>query len=255
MPSIIKIQNLSKKYRISHEPPVNNFREKLTSEFSRIFHLPRKNKLMPQSNTEDLWALKNISLSVNKGEVIGLIGSNGSGKSTLLKILAGILIPTSGIAKISGTVASLLEAGAGFHDQLTGRENVYLSGVLLGMKRREVEAKFSQIVAFSGVEKFLDTPVKYYSSGMYVRLGFSVNVYLDMDILLIDEVLSVGDTDFKSRSFAKISQLIKNGKTIVIVSHDMDAINKLCHRVYWLDCGQILASGKPDEIISRYLNA
>ncbi len=255
--NVIEITNLSKRYYIMHAPGVKHLREKLEIELHKYLSKFRltQSSTTTKSGIEELWALKNINVSVKRGEIIGLIGGNGSGKSTLLKILAGILVPTQGEARIKGEITSLLEVGTGFHEELTGRENIFLSGALMGMNRHEIKAKFDQIVTFSGVERFLDTPVKYYSSGMYVRLGFSVTIHLNMDILLIDEVLSVGDADFKIKSYAKIEEIIKQGKTIILVSHDMETIKKLCHQVYWLKNGQISASGKPEVVIRKYLAA
>jgi lipopolysaccharide transport system ATP-binding protein len=202
---------------------------------------------------EELWALKDVSFTVEEGEVVGFIGPNGSGKSTLLKILTRITPPTEGTASIRGRVGSILEVGTGFHPELTGRENTYLNGAILGMKRREIRAKFDEIVEFSGIGKFIDTPVKRYSSGMYVRLAFAVAAHLDPEVLIIDEVLAVGDYEFQQRCMGRIEDISNSGRTVVFVSHDMGAITRLCGRAYWLQGGQLMAEGPAQDVVSRYL--
>ncbi len=203
---------------------------------------------------EKFWALKGIDFEINKGEVVGIIGHNGSGKSTLLKILSRIVEPTKGEGIMHGRVASLLEVGTGFHPELSGRENVYFNGSILGMKKKEIDAKFDEIVAFSGVEKFLDTPVKFYSSGMYVRLAFAVAAHLDPDILIVDEVLAVGDADFQKKCLGKMQDVAGQGRTVIFVSHSMDSVRKLCSRAILLEKGRVLYDGDVNRGIDKYLN-
>jgi len=202
---------------------------------------------------EEFWALKDVSFSVARGEVVGIIGRNGAGKSTLLKILSRITEPTTGRVRIRGRVASLLEVGTGFHPELTGRENVFLNGAILGMTREEIKRKFDEIVAFAEVEKFLDTPVKRYSSGMYVRLAFAVAAHLEPEILIVDEVLAVGDAQFQKKCLGKMGQVSKEGRTILFVSHNMTAVKSLCGSALWLDAGSIVASGEAEQVVSDYL--
>jgi lipopolysaccharide transport system ATP-binding protein len=204
---------------------------------------------------EEIWALKDVSFEVREGERIGIIGRNGAGKSTILKILSRITRPTSGTAEIHGRVASLLEVGTGFHSELSGRENVFLNGAILGMRRSEILEKFDEIVAFSEFDKFLDTPVKHYSSGMYMRLAFSVAAHLEPEVLIVDEVLAVGDTAFQRKCVNKMRDIGRTGKTIFFVSHDMAAIRTLCTRVIWLDGGQVAADGATEEVVAAYLAA
>lgn len=206
-------------------------------------------------STDVIWAVKDISFDVPKGQVLGIIGRNGAGKSTLLKILCRITDPTKGYATVRGRVSSLLEVGTGFHPELTGRENVYLNGTILGMTKKEVKQKFEEIVTFSGVEKFIDTPVKRYSSGMKVRLAFSVAAHLEPEILIIDEVLAVGDADFQRKCLNKMEDVGKQGRTVLFVSHNMPATSRLCDRVILLENGQISENGPTDQVISKYLNA
>ena len=201
---------------------------------------------------ETFWALKDVSLQVDEGEVLGLIGRNGAGKTTLLKILSRITKPTTGWAEIHGRVGSLLEVGTGFHPELTGRENAFLSGAILGMNKREIERKFDEIVAFAELEKFIDTPVKHYSSGMYVRLAFAVAAHLEPEILLVDEVLAVGDINFQKKCLGKMGDVARAGRTVVLVSHQLGQIRRLCHRVVWVDDGQIRRDGPTYEVVSAY---
>lgn len=208
---------------------------------------------LSKQKLKEFWALKNINITVKTGESLGIIGSNGSGKSTLLKILSGVTTQTNGTFTMSGSVASLLEVGTGFHPDFTGRENIFLYGTVLGMSLNDVRKKFDQIVKFSGVKKFLDTPVKHYSSGMYVRLAFSVAINLDWDILLIDEVLAVGDEEFQKKSYEKISSLIKSDKTVVLVSHNLAMVEKLCSKAILLHNGSIQKAGKANSVINYYL--
>jgi lipopolysaccharide transport system ATP-binding protein len=202
---------------------------------------------------ETIWALKEVSFEIERGEVIGIIGGNGAGKSTLLKILSRITEPTNGFAETHGRVASLLEVGTGFHPELTGRENIYLNGAILGMKRTEIERKFDEIVAFSGVVKFIDTAVKHYSSGQYLRLAFAVAAHLEPEILLVDEVLAVGDVRFQKKCLGKMGAVAKEGRTVILVSHNMGAITQLCARVLLLENGQLKRIGPPAEVVNEYL--
>jgi lipopolysaccharide transport system ATP-binding protein len=237
----IRIENLSKKYYIGKHISTS-LRESITNFL--------KFKI---SSKEEFWALKNISLDIESGDVLGIIGKNGAGKSTLLKVLSRITLPTTGRIEITGKVSSLLEVGTGFHPELSGRENVFLNGTILGMTRREIKAKFDEIVAFSGIEKFIDTPVKRYSSGMYVRLAFAVAAHLDPEILIIDEVLAVGDADFQKKCLGKMSSVARQGRTVIFVSHNMSAVSSLCNNVVFLEQGQIKSFGKADDMIRLYM--
>src|SRR5580693_8248444 len=201
---------------------------------------------------ETFWALKDVSLKVKEGEVLGLIGRNGAGKTTLLKILSRITKPTTGWAEIHGRVGSLLEVGTGFHPELTGRENAFLSGAILGMSKREIERKFDEIVAFAELEKFIDTQVKHYSSGMYVRLAFAVAAHLEPEILLVDEVLAVGDIKFQKKCLGKMGDVARAGRTVVLVSHQLNQIRRLSHRVIWVDGGAIRQDGSPEAVVGAY---
>ncbi|MEO6655589.1 MAG: ABC transporter ATP-binding protein [Pyrinomonadaceae bacterium] len=203
----------------------------------------------------ELWALKNLSFEVKKGETLGIIGHNGAGKSTLLKILTRITRPTSGRVEIHGRLASLLEVGTGFHDELSGRENIFLNGAILGMRRRETEKKFDEIVDFAGVEKFIDTPVKHYSSGMYMRLAFAIAAHLEPEVLIVDEVLAVGDVNFQRKCLDKMSEVGQKGRTILFVSHDMTAIASICDRVIALSHGEISSEGRADEVVQDYMSS
>lgn len=205
-----------------------------------------------REKSETFWALKEVSLHVNEGEVLGLIGRNGAGKTTLLKILSRITKPTTGWAEIHGRVGSLLEVGTGFHPELTGRENAFLSGAILGMSKREIERKFDEIVAFAELEKFIDTAVKHYSSGMYVRLAFAVAAHLEPEILLVDEVLAVGDIKFQKKCLGKMGDVARAGRTVVLVSHQLNQIRRLSHRVMWVDDGQIRQTGSSEEVVGAY---
>jgi len=225
--------------------------------FTKIGHSATEARRINAENAGDdrFWALKDVSFEVQTGEVIGIIGKNGAGKSTLLKILTRITEPTSGEAIINGRVGSLLEVGTGFHPELTGRENIYMNGTILGMKKHEVDAKFDEIVAFSELEKFIDTPVKRYSSGMYVRLAFAIAAHLEPEILLVDEVLAVGDAAFQRKCLGKMGDVAKEGRTILFVSHNMGAVSKLCTWAIWLHCGSIEAEGEVRNVISKYFGA
>lgn len=258
MPPIIEVKNLSKKYRITHaRGGYVTLRDVLANiAKSPLRFLASKTKqIAGKSTKEDFWALKDVNFDVAQGEVVGVIGHNGAGKSTLLKILSRITPPTSGEVRLRGRVGSLLEVGTGFHPELTGRENIFLNGAILGMKRSEIVRKFDEIVEFSGVEKFLDTPVKYYSSGMYVRLAFSVAAHLEPDILLVDEVLAVGDAEFQKKCLNKMESITTTaGRTILFISHNMDAIRKLCTRTILIEQGKIRMIGDTNEVINLYLN-
>jgi ABC-2 type transport system ATP-binding protein/lipopolysaccharide transport system ATP-binding protein len=204
---------------------------------------------------ELVWALRDVSLEVVEGEAVGVIGRNGAGKTTLLKILARITRPTTGVARMRGRVGALLEVGTGFHPELTGRENVFLNGAILGMTRRDIRSRFDEIVAFAGVERFLDTPLKRYSSGMYLRLAFAVAAHLDPEIVVVDEVLAVGDVEFQQRCLFKMSQLEAEGRTVLFVSHDLGAIGRLCRRAIWIDGGSVEADGPTVDVLDRYLRS
>lgn len=254
--SIIEIKNLGKKYNITHQRGgYVALRDVLMNVIKSPFSfLKTKAKQVAGMETkEEFWALKNINFEVQKGEVVGIIGANGAGKSTLLKILSQITPPTTGEIKIHGRVGSLLEVGTGFHPELTGRENIFLNGAILGMTREEMAKKFDQIVDFAGIDKFLDTPVKYYSSGMYVRLAFSVAAHMEPDILIIDEVLAVGDAEFQKKCMGKMEDITKGqGRTIIFVSHNMDAIKKMCNRCILLDKGKKSFEGDTEKALLEY---
>jgi lipopolysaccharide transport system ATP-binding protein len=257
---VIRAERLSKLYRIGQREKFTTLRDVIARTFTAPFRLwfkNNQNEIIPnhQPLTSDnyIWALKNVSFEVKQGEVVGIIGRNGAGKSTLLKILARITEPTEGYAEVRGRVGSLLEVGTGFHPELTGRENIYLSGAVLGMKKREIDRKFDEIVAFAEMEKFIDTPVKYYSSGMYVRLAFAVAAHLDPEILLVDEVLAVGDAAFQKKCLGKMGDVAKEGRTVLFVSHNMAAIENLCSIGLVLDEGKIVYWGDIRKAIRTYL--
>jgi lipopolysaccharide transport system ATP-binding protein len=257
----IRVEGLSKQYHIGgKQERYKTLRDSLADAFAAPFR--RAGKLLRGQAAgaaeldETIWALKDVSFEVKRGEVIGIIGRNGAGKTTLLKILSRITEPTEGHAEVHGRVGSLLEVGTGFHPELTGRENIFLNGAILGMKRQEIERKFDEIVAFAEMEKFIDTPVKHYSSGMYVRLAFAVAAHLEPEILLVDEVLSVGDIAFRKKSMGKMSNVAEEGgRTILFVSHDMASISALCHRSIYLTQGRIEAIGLTNEIVRQYMIA
>ncbi len=259
MTTAINIENLSKKYVIGHQK-----RERYTALRDVMMHKLRgirerlRHPLSPnreEVETEEFWALKDINLEIKRGDRVGIIGRNGAGKSTLLKILSRITEPTKGRVHIYGRVASLLEVGTGFHPELTGRENIYLNGAILGMSRAEIKRKFDEIVDFSGVEKFLDTPVKRYSSGMYVRLAFAVAAHLEPEILVVDEVLAVGDAQFQKKCLGKMEAVGNEGRTVLFVSHNMGAISQLCSTCAWIDRGQTRMVGSTAEVVNSYLKA
>ncbi len=244
---IIEVNNLYKKYRIGEKQSYYSFRDTLAD----LTKLPFRQKA--KSNKGEFWALKDISFKVMPGEVIGIIGRNGAGKSTLLKILSRITPPTNGEIILRGRVASLLEVGTGFSQELTGRENIYLNGAILGMKRAEINDKFDEIVEFAEVSKFLDTPVKFYSSGMYMRLAFAIAAHLEPEILLVDEVLAVGDIEFQKKCLGKMGDVAKAGRTVLFVSHNMNAISTLVNNCIFLREGAIAEIGKKDVVINKYL--
>ncbi len=244
----IKVEGLSKLYQIGTQKS-GSLGESLTDKWRWISGNQKS------VTSEEFWALNDISFEIKQGEAVGIIGKNGAGKSTLLKILSRITEPTKGRIEINGRVASLLEVGTGFHPELSGRENIYLNGTILGMTRREIKAKFDEIVSFSGVEKFIDTPVKYYSSGMYVRLAFAVAAHLEPDILIIDEVLAVGDAEFQAKCLEKMETILtKENKTILFVSHSMTAVQSLCTNVIYFEKGKLVDQGETYSIINKYLN-
>jgi lipopolysaccharide transport system ATP-binding protein len=253
MRPIIKVENLSKRFRINAAGPpgvrYDTLRESLVEAVSSPLKRFRTNG-RPDDGT--LWALKDVSFEVMPGEVMAVIGANGAGKSTLLSVLSRIMEPTTGRAELFGRVASLLEVGTGFHPDLSGRENIYLNGAVLGMKRREIDARFDEIVAFAEVEKFIDTAVKRYSSGMYVRLAFAVAAHLDPEILLVDEVLAVGDASFQRKCLGKMDDVTRSGRTILLVTHNLGVIPQLCERAIYLKDGRIEAMGPGAEMIGRY---
>lgn len=241
----LEIQGLFKRYRLGRAEHHQMLRERLVDMIRRPFAGAKE--------TESIWALQDVSFDADEGEVIGIVGRNGAGKSTLLKILSRITYPTSGQVKVSGRVASLLEVGTGFHDELTGRENIYLNGSILGMRKREVEQRFDAIVDFSGVEQFIDTPIKHYSSGMRLRLGFAVAAHLEPDVLIVDEVLAVGDAGFQKKCIQAMEGLRKGGRTVLFVSHNLAAVENLCSRGIWIDAGKIRMDGGTKEVIMAYM--
>ena len=249
----IRVENLGKEYRIgTRRRGYKTLRESLVNTLTTPFQLLSRLTAHPPPSSEHFWALKDVSFEVQKGEVVGIVGRNGAGKSTLLKILSRITRPTQGHAEIHGRVGSLLEVGTGFHPELTGRENIYLNGAILGMRKEEIERKFDEIVAFAEVEKFIDTAVKHYSSGMHVRLAFSVAAHLEPEILVVDEVLAVGDTSFQKKCLGKMDTVAEGGRTILFVSHNMGAIERLSRRCLWMDYGGIRTDGPTRQVISSY---
>lgn len=270
----IRVENLSKLYRIGQRERYYTLRDTLARSLGAPFRWLRQRDDGRQMTgdgaiglrssvtghpspvsgpTTHIWALKDVSFEVKRGEIMGIIGRNGAGKTTLLKILSRITEPTEGYAEIRGRVGSLLEVGTGFHPELTGRENIYLNGAILGMKKAEIDRRFDEIVAFAEVEKFIDTPVKHYSSGMYVRLAFAVAAHLEPEILLVDEVLAVGDAAFQKKCLGKMGDVAKEGRTVLFVSHNMAAIRNLCSKCMLLECGQISIEGHTDQVIEAYL--
>jgi lipopolysaccharide transport system ATP-binding protein len=267
----IRVDGLGKQYLIGkRQASYGSLRESLAETFARPFRAARSlvtrngnghltSDLRPltsdsgSSPSDTIWALKDVSFEVTRGEVVGIIGRNGAGKSTLLKVLSRITEPTTGAVDIYGRVGSLLEVGTGFHPELTGRENIFLNGAILGMRRAEIERKFDEIVAFAELEKFLDTPVKHYSSGMYTRLAFSVAAHLEPEILLVDEVLAVGDAEFQKKCLGRMKDVAQQGRTVLFVSHNMTALQSLCERAIWLDAGRVIQDGEARRVVSAYL--
>ena len=265
---VIRVESLGKKYRIRHQgsPRYVALRDVVADKFAAPIRWVRDKRrsangsqspgLSPQMPTptsrEDFWALKDVSFEVKQGEVVGIIGRNGAGKSTLLKILSRITEPTEGRVQLEGRVSSLLEVGTGFHPELTGRENVFLNGAILGMTRAEIKRKFDEIVAFAEVERFLDTPVKWYSSGMYVRLAFAVAAHLEPEILIVDEVLAVGDAEFQKKCLGKMQDVSRGGRTVLFVSHDMSSVSKLCERGVLLNEGKVEFQGEIIAVVAQY---
>lgn len=259
---VIRIEGLGKQYIIHHElqrQRPTTLREAISLRMRQVLRKSRASEssshASPSEETENIWVLKDINLDIKRGEVVGIIGRNGAGKSTLLKILSRITDPTCGRVTISGRVASLLEIGTGFHPELTGRENIFLNGTILGMTNGEIRSKFDEIVAFSGVEKFLDTPVKRYSSGMYVRLAFAVASHLEPDILIVDEVLAVGDMDFQKKCLGRMDEVSKQGRTVLFVSHNLPMVSSLCGQCVLLDSGKLVTKGETADVLPLYHRA
>lgn len=244
---IIEIENISKKYDLRALQKKNTLRDLFTGVFKSANGKGEKEKV--------LWALRDINFDVADGETVALIGNNGAGKSTLLKILSRIIKPTSGTAVLHGRVGSLLEVGTGFHQELSGRENIFLNGAVLGMRREEIEKKFDEIVAFSEIEQFLETPVKFYSSGMYMRLAFAVAAHLEPEILIVDEVLAVGDLAFQRKCLNKMRDVSEHGRTVIFVSHNMQAVTRLCSRAVWIERGEVKQDAAAKEVVGNYLNS
>lgn len=247
---IVKINNISKSYIISHDNSYNTIRDSVSSFVKKPFQIFSKKK--NKKTKEKFWALKDINLNIYKGERVGIIGNNGAGKSTLLKILSQITSPDTGSIELNGRVASLLEVGTGFHPELSGRENIFLNGAILGMKRAEIISKFDEIVEFSEIEKFIDTPVKRYSSGMFVRLAFSVAAHLEPEILIVDEVLAVGDADFQKKCLGKMKSVSEHGRTVIFVSHNLNAIASLCNKCIVLEKGEKKIESETTKAINYY---
>lgn len=242
----LQVSRLSKRYRLGEYSADTQLRDAIMRSIGKLFRRERKPEQV-------VWALNNVSFDVRPGEVLGIIGRNGAGKSTLLKLLSRITYPTSGTVRVRGRVASLLEVGTGFHEELTGRENIYLNGSILGMRKQEIGARLEEIVDFSGVRQFIDTPIKRYSSGMRLRLGFAVAAHLSPDILLVDEVLAVGDADFQKKCLNAMDDLRSSGRTVLFVSHNMAAVESLCSRCIWIEAGQLRADGEARSIVSDYM--
>ena len=262
MNTVIKVENLSKQYRLglvgsgTLKDDLHVWWNNIRGKENPLLKVGEVNDRSIEGNSDYVWSLKDVNFEINKGDVVGIIGKNGAGKSTLLKILSKITSPTTGNVKIKGRIASLLEVGTGFHPELTGRENIYLNGAILGMRKSEISKKIDEIIAFAGIDRYVDTPVKRYSSGMYVRLAFAVSAHLDPDILIIDEVLAVGDADFQKKCLGKMQDVSRTeGRTILFVSHSMAAVKELCNKGILLENGQVAFAGDVQETISRYLSA
>lgn len=254
----VRAQEVSKLYRLGEGRRHDRLKDLLAEAISAPFRSlgsskPRKPPAFPESGNEKLWALQDVSFEVRHGEVVGIIGANGAGKSTLLKILSRVTEPTSGCIEMRGRLGSLLEVGTGFNPDLTGRENIYLNGAILGMKRAEIRRRFDEIVEFAELERFIDTPVKRYSSGMYMRLAFAVAAHLEPDILVVDEVLAVGDASFQKKCLGKMGNVAQTGRTVLFVSHNLLAVEDLCDRAIWLEGGRTVEQGEPKKVVSAYL--
>jgi lipopolysaccharide transport system ATP-binding protein len=246
--TVLSIENVSKKYIINQKNKSNDdLRDSLTNWSKKLFSKNTEN------SKEVFWALQNINMEIKEGDRLGLIGANGAGKSTLLKVLSRITAPTTGVVKVNGRMASLLEVGTGFHPELTGRENIFLNGAILGMQKAEIDKHFDAIVDFAGINMFLDTPVKRYSSGMYVRLGFAIAAHLEPEILIVDEVLAVGDADFQKKSIGKMKDVSKSGRTLIFVSHNLTAVQGLCNKGAYLKKGELMKFGQIDEVVNEYV--
>lgn len=243
MTTAIRFENVSKKFKLHHQRA-----RSIQEIWVSLAHRTQK-----IADEQELWVLKNVSFEIKQGESVAFVGPNGTGKSTALKLISGILFPNAGAIEVTGRIGALLELGAGFHIDLTGRENIYLNGSVLGLSRPQIEKKMDSIIKFSELEKFIDIPVKHYSSGMYMRLGFSIAVHTDPDILLVDEVLAVGDATFQRKCMERISQLKQQGVTILLVSHDVKSVRQVCERVIWMEKGEILADGETENVIQKYL--
>lgn len=258
--TIIKVENISKQYRLGAVGTGTLFNDitrwwhKVRGKEDPFLKIGELNDRTQKGNSEYVWSLKDINFEIGRGEAVGIIGKNGAGKSTLLKILSQVTTPTTGNVKVKGRIASLLEVGTGFHPELSGRENIFLNGAILGMTKAEIRSKFDEIVAFSGVERYIDTPVKRYSSGMYVRLAFAVAAHLEPEILIIDEVLAVGDAEFQKKCLGKMKDVAGQGRTVLFVSHNMTAINSLCSKCIYLKDGTVRAIGETNKIVDEYLS-
>lgn len=252
--SVITVENISKQYIIDHKrgKGSSGIRDAITHTVKGWFAGPKEDT--DELTHEEFWALRDVNFTVEQGDRVGIVGHNGAGKSTLLKILSKIIEPTNGSVKIRGRVASLLEVGTGFHPELTGRENIFLNGSLLGMRKDEIKQSFDEIVAFAGVERFLDTPVKRYSSGMYVRLGFAISAHLNPEIMIVDEVLAVGDAEFQKKSLGKMRDNSASGRTILFVSHNLTAVQALCNKTLYFEKGQLIEQGETNQVIASYLS-
>jgi len=250
----LRVEGLGKRYRLGcKQESYRTLRDAVSNIFTAPFRTLRSALPHGNGHGHSIWALKDLSFEVNRGEVIGIIGRNGAGKSTLLKILSRITEPTEGYADVHGSVSSLLEVGIGFHGELSGRENIFLNGAILGMKRNEIARNFDEIVAFAEIEEFIDTPVKRYSSGMYLRLAFAVAAHLESEILIVDEVLAVGDAQFQKKCLGKMDQISKCGRTILFVSHNLSAVQSLCSRALWVQNGCVVEDGRPGSVVANYL--